>query len=168
MVKVYLFYLDNYIYAFTAAKELAKKFRMQRCMKKLDYRVQKMEDIQWSVFSNKFNTSMLLDNPYETGNGIMNLVTTYGEEEAISTFIASLEDAKQEAFSGMLDRIGFKPKIDRMLRDGLSCIYSKDKDGGIMLNINAIKIAIYLFEPTFTGEGEIKVPTVKDYNLSGL
>lgn len=167
MVKVHLFYLDNYIYAFTATKEFAKKFRMQRCMKRLDYRVQKMEDIQWSLFSNKHSSAMLLDNPYEVKTKTITLITTYAEEEAITTFIASLEDAKDEAYSTMLDHIGFRPKIDRMLREGLGMIYKKDSEGGISLNLNAIDIAIYLFEPTFTGEGEIKIPMVKDFNLSG-
>lgn len=166
MIKAHLFYLDNYIYAFTATKELAKKFRMQRCMDTLKYRVEKMEDNQWSIFSNKHNSSMLIDNPYDSKSGTVSLITTYGEEEAISSFIASLESSKEEAFSSLLDRIGFNEKIDRILREGLGLIYSKDSGGGICLNLNALEIAIYLFEPTFTGEGEIKVPRTVDFTLT--
>ena len=167
MTKVYLFYLDDYIYAFTAAKEIAKKFRMQRSMKKLEYRVEKMEDIQWSLFSNKHSSLMLINNPYDTDGGNVDLITTYGEEEDITTFIASLESSKDESMSTLLERIGFKETIDHTLREGLGMIYIQDPNGGIALNLNALKIAIYLFEPTFTGEGEIKVPRTVDFNLSG-
>lgn len=166
MVKVYLFYYDNYIYAFTATKDLAKKFRQQRCMKKLDYRVKKMDDVAWSIFSSKYSGSMLISNPYDSKNGVIELITTYSEEEQITTFTANLEDAREDCLSVAIDRIGFKKGIEFILRDGLGMLYTTDCiRGGLGLNLNALAIAIYLFEPTFTGEGELKYPRVDDRYL---
>lgn len=166
MIKVHLFYLDGYLYAFTAAKKIAKKFMLQRCMKKLRYHVEKMEDIQWSLFCKKNSSMMLIENPFDTKTGYINVVTTYGEDEEVSTFIASLEDSQQECLSNTLDRIGFKKKIDDILREGLGMIYTKPSDGGVVLNLDALAILIYIFEPTFTGEGVVKVPRTVNFNLN--
>lgn len=166
MVKVHLFYYDEYIYAFTATKKIAKKFMAQRCMKTVIHRTEKMTDGQWAIFCKKHNSLLLIENPFDTKSGCIQLVTTYGEDEEISRFIASLEDSKEECINHTLERIGFKKKIDTMLREGLGMIYTNIHDGGITINLDALAIAIYLFEPTFTGEGEIRALRTVDFNLN--
>ncbi len=166
MTKTHLFYLDDNLYAFTGNKDLAKKFEQQRCMKKFIHRIVTIEDTRWSFLAKNHNSKLLIENPFDTTNGTIDIVTTYAEDESVTAFISKLESNRDRCISELIQKIGFDEKTESILEKGFSQIYHSDEKGGIGINLDAISILIWLFEPTFTGCGEIKTALVQDFDLS--
>lgn len=167
MIKAYLFYYDSELYAFTATKKIADKFMKQRCMKKFVHRFEKLTNLEWSLLSSKHRSKLLIEDPFDTKDSTIDIVATYTEDDALSNFLLKLEKAKDRSTT-LVEDIGFTKEIEKILQKGFQEIYRLNKKGELILNIDALSILIWLFEPTFTGCGNIKVPTDVDFPLNGL
>ena len=70
-MKVYVYYLNNELYAWTFDKEIGENFESQRCMKVFKKVILKMDDNKSSVFSYNFRVNQITyDNLFDGTNDI--------------------------------------------------------------------------------------------------
>ena len=144
-MKVFMYYLDGELYAFTTNKGLRDKFEKERSMKVLHKKEKKMDRVELGEFMNTYKNKMLVSSPYETvHNVIVNLVVTYEEDEKFSNHIDKLYTLS-EGLERKITNFQFNKNIEKKFLEMIA-ISNKDRDS---LNIDCFELFFQLFKHTF-------------------
>ena len=144
-MKVFMYYLDGELYAFTTNKDLRDKFEKERSMHVLHKKEKKMDRVELGEFMNAYKNKMLVNSPYETvHNVIVNLVVTYEEDEKFSDHIDKLYTLS-EGLERRITNFKFNEKTEKKLKEMVR-IADRDRDS---LNIDCFELFFQLFKNTF-------------------
>lgn len=144
-MKVFMYYLDGELYAFTTNKDLRDKFEKERSMQVLHKKEKKMDRVELGEFMNAYKNKMLVSSPYETvHNVIVNLVVTYEEDEKFSNHIDKLYTLS-DGLERRIANFKFNEKTEKKLKEMIR-IADRDRDS---LNIDCFELFFQLFKHTF-------------------
>ena len=144
-MKVFMYYLDGELYAFTTDKGLRDKFEKERSMKVLHKKEKKMDRVELGEFMNAYKNKMLVNSPYETvHNVIVTLAVTYEEDEKFSNHIDKIYNLS-EFLERRIKRFTFNEKTEKKLTE-MILISDKDRES---LNIDCFELFFQLFKHTF-------------------
>lgn len=154
-IKVYLFYLrnDKELYAYTIDKEYKERFLLQRNKDCFHVKKIKMDKIEFSTFSYKYNNRKLMDIPLSTSITEYTMILATAYEDDLLTEIGNQIDHKmEELYKELILQSNIKKKYSESLEYLLkTTLFIKQKDGtkDYISTINLLFLFSQLFKNTF-------------------
>lgn len=144
--KVWLFYKDNSLYAFTADKHYSKNFKRMRNMNKFYVKKVKMTDEEFRGLLSKENKHQLFDNVLFDGKNDFMIATTYEEDEKLNSVCDDINDnlLKMEK---QLMKLPFSSNVRDVIGSLISFRKQFEKDVGFCYI--SLDIFFNLFSDTF-------------------
>lgn len=159
LMKVYLYYLKNKLYAFTTNKVYKSDFEYQRNMECFTKRVETMDSALFQAFSYKEKNKMMIEIPLSDSTDEYFMIIGTQEEEIILDQTVSDMDKEFSDILKYLKQIPFKKKYKKAIKS-LSVISelrkispklpeSDEEEIENLYTINFLSLFYNLFKDTF-------------------
>ena len=150
--KVWIYYFNNYLYAFTSTKKFAKLFEKQRDMRVFHKVKKKLSNLEFSLLSSTNSKQFLVTDYLYTGTTDVEVVVTPEEASTLDDVINHIQNE--------LMKINAYPSVLEELPQGLmdSMIFLSGEALGIgekYLLLNTFELFIDLYHYTFMEGGLI-------------
>lgn len=145
--KVYIAYNSEGLYAYTINKDYYLRFKEERNPKKMKYKTVELEDIEFSIFSNKYKSEMMIESPLSVSESdYVFIISTYAEDSLLNSYIDDLESEMGLLCTRVKESLNMKDKYEKSI-DYIGNI-SKFVNGDLRSNINALAVFMKLFSNT--------------------
>ena len=149
-MKIYLYYLNDRLYAYTDDKSIHQSFCNQRGMSKIDIVKTKIKKKELKEFESFNNELKLYETNIHDGKEYFNIITNIAEEIQVDNFINQLDD-KMQSIMNNASRYNLIDTYKDTIKY-LTDIVVKEYVGDTIVplySVNMISIYIKLFGDTF-------------------
>ena len=155
IIKIYCYYYENRLYAWTTDKKLKKQFELERGLEKFTYKKVELIDEYYRVFANKHNSSMIIAIPLYDGNRWILVLSNAYESDILDSSQSQIYDDILTIRSCYKQyRQYYKESVVKTMNAATQITnHYENKQTNLMdeiLEINTFALFYYLFKDTFT------------------